>query len=174
VAGVFEIDKPYFNLDLHDLFRHIGSTSNRGAEFSLTGAITPRLNVVSGFVRVEPRVHYETGAVIGPSSAVAIGPVPGYLSSYFQYRPAWAGDVILGASIQTLSSRYADYPTLNVPAVTQLGFDVHYHTHLFSKEATFWLQLNNLTNVNSINLFPSGQEQVLEPVRYELSLTMDL
>ncbi len=174
VAGVFEIKKPYFNLDLSNVFRHLGSTSNRGMEFSLAGDLTSRLNVVAGFVWIDPRVQYQSGTVLGPTNAVAIGPVPGSLSVYFQYHPAFARSVILGATIQTLSSRYADYPTLNVPAVTQLGLDLHYRTHLFGKNATFWLQAENLVNVNSVNLFSSSEIQVLEPRRLELSLVMDL
>ena len=174
VAGVFEIKKPYFNLDLSNVFRHVGSTSNRGAEFSLTGDLTSRLNVVAGFVWIDPRVQYQSGTVAGPINAVAIGPVPGTLSVYFQYHPAFASGVILGATIQTLSSRYADYPTLNVSSVTQFGLDVHYHTHLFGRNATFWLQAENIGNPNSVNLFSSGEIQEFEPRRLELSLVMDL
>lgn len=174
VAGVFEISKPYFNLDQSNVFRHLGSTSNRGAEFSLAGDLTSRLNVVAGFVWIDPRVQYQSGVVAGSTNAVAIGPVPGFLSVDFQYHPALAGNLILGAAVLTLSSRYADYPTLNVPAVTQFGLDAHYRTHLFGKNATFWLQAENLGNANSVNLFSSGEIQVLEPRRIELSLVMDL
>jgi iron complex outermembrane receptor protein len=174
VAGGFEIKKPYFNLDLTDVFRHIGSTSNRGAEFSLTGDLSSRLNVVAGFVWIDPRVQYQSGAVTGPTNAVAIGPVPGVLSLYFQYHPAFASGIILGATIQTLSSRYADYPTLNAGAVTQLGLDMHYRTHLFGENATFWLQGENLGNANSVNLFSSGEIQVFDQRRLELSLVIDL
>jgi iron complex outermembrane receptor protein len=174
VGGIFEINKPYFNLDQANVYRHIGSTSNRGAEFSVTGDLTSRLNVVAGFVWIDPQVQYQSGAVRGPANAVAIGPVPGTLSAYFQYHPASLSRAIFGATIQTFSSRYADYPTLNVPAVTQLGLDVHYRTLLFHQHATFWLQAENLTNVNSVNLFTSGQVQLFEPRRVELSLVMDL
>jgi iron complex outermembrane receptor protein len=174
VAGVFEIKKPYFNLDQSNVFRLIGSTSNRGAEFSLTGDLTSRLNVVAGFVWIDPRVQYQSGTVLGPTNAVAIGPVPGTLNVYFQYHPAFASGVVFGATVQTFSSRYADYPTLNASAATQIGLDVHYRTLLFGKHATFWLQAQNLTNANSVNLFSSGEVQLFEPHHVELSLVMDL
>src|SRR6185437_2399217 len=121
VAGVFQIKKAYFNLDQLNVFRLVGNTSNRGAEFSLTGDLTSRLNVVSGVVLIQPRVQYQSGAVAGPTNAVAIGPVPGYMSTYLQYHPAALPGLVLGATIQTTSSRYASYPSVNIPAVTTLG-----------------------------------------------------
>ena len=105
---------------------------------------------------------------------MAIGPVPGTLNVYFQYHPAFASGVVFGATVQTFSSRYADYPTLNASAATQIGLDVHYRTLLFGKHATFWLQAQNLTNANSVNLFSSGEVQLFEPHHVELSLVMDL
>src|SRR6185312_7992275 len=83
VAGVFEIDKRYFNLDQAKVFRLVGSTRNRGVEFSVTGDITDRLNVVSGIVLINSTVQYQRGAVSGPANAVAVGPIPGYMSTYF-------------------------------------------------------------------------------------------
>jgi iron complex outermembrane receptor protein len=174
VSGVFEIRKPYFNLDLADVYRHIGSATNRGAEISLTGALTPRLDVVGGYVWIRPTVQYEPGTVAGPTNAIAVGPVPGYFTAYFQYHPAFASQIVLGASVQTLSSRYADYPVQSVPAVTQLGLDVHYHVRLFGKNATLWLQGTNLTNAASVNVFPSGLSQSFEPRAYQVSVVVDL
>src|SRR5262249_16148604 len=85
VTGVFEIKKPYFNLDESNVYRLVGRTSNRGVEFSLTGDITDRLNIVSGIVLIEPKVQYQSGAILGPTNQVAIGPIPGYMSTYVQY-----------------------------------------------------------------------------------------
>jgi iron complex outermembrane recepter protein len=174
VAGVFEIDKPYFNLDLNDVFRHVGKTSNRGAELSVTGDVNDRFNVVLGLVLINPKVQYQAGAVVGPTNVVAIGPIPGYMSSYFQYHPAALPGVILGATIQTTSSRYAVYPNINLPAVTTLGFDVHYKTKLFGNNATFWLESYNLTDAYGLTPSASGQLTSFDARRYELSLVVDL
>jgi iron complex outermembrane receptor protein len=174
VAGAFEIDKPYFNIDTHNVYRHVGSISNRGLEFSLTGDLTDRLNVVSGLVLLQPRVQYQPGAVTGPLNAVAVGPYPGYLNIYAQYRPAAFGGVTLGATLQTTSSRYLHYPGLNVGVSTLLGADIHYRTRLFNNSATFWLQAYNLTNTNIWTAEPSSQLHAIDPRRYELSLIVDL
>ena len=173
VAGVFDIDKPYFNLDQFNLFRHVGRISNRGVEFSLTGDVTERLYLVSGVVLLQPRVEYESGAVSGPTTAVAIGPFPGYLNIYAQYRPAAFDNVTIGAVIQTTSSRYLHYPDLNVGVSTLLGADIHYRTHLFNHNATFWLQAYNLANTQIFTAEASEQLHAIDPRRYELSLIID-
>jgi iron complex outermembrane receptor protein len=174
VAGVFEIYKPYFNLDTSNLFRLLGTTSNRGAEFSLTGDITSRLNVVSGVVLIRPQVQYTPGALPGPSNVVAIGPIPGYMSTYLQYHPASIPGLILGATVQVTSSRYAVYPAVNMPSVINPGADIRYQTTLAGRNATFWLQMYNLSDVYSLTPNASGQLQSLDPRRFELSLVVDL
>ena len=43
ILGLFEIEKPYFNLDDEDRFRQLGTLSNKGVELSLAGQITKGL-----------------------------------------------------------------------------------------------------------------------------------
>lgn len=174
VAGVFQIDKPYFNLDLDNVFRLVGNTSNRGAEFSVTGDITERLNVVLGLVLIDPRVQYQSGTVAGPTNVVAIGPIPGYMSAYLQYHPQMIPGLILGATLQTTSSRYAVYPDVNLPAVTTLGADVRYKTRLLARNATFWLETYNLSDAYALSPSANRQLTSLDARRFELSLVIDL
>ena len=44
LAGAFEIEKPYFTLDRTNVYRQVGTTTNRGFEFSLSGALTDRFS----------------------------------------------------------------------------------------------------------------------------------
>jgi iron complex outermembrane receptor protein len=173
VTGVFEIKKPYFNLDESNVYRLVGRTSNQGVEFSLTGDITDRLNIVSGVVLIDPKVQYQSGAIVGPTTQVAIGPIPSFMSTYVQYHPAGISGLILGATVQFTSSRYALYPNINLPAVTTVGADVHYKTHLFGKDATFWLQTYNLADAYGLRPNASGQVSAFDARRFELSLVMD-
>lgn len=174
VAGVFEIEKPYFNLDQSNLFRLLGTTSNRGAEFSLTGDLSSRLNVVSGIVLIQPKVQYAPEARPGPSNVVAIGPIPGYMSTYFQYHPDAAPGLILGATIQFTSSRYAVYPAVDLPAFVNVGADVRYKTTLFGHSASYWLEMYNLGNVYGLTPSASTQLQSLDARRFEFSLVVDI
>ena len=42
VAGVFDLSRPYFGFDSGNDFRRIGSIRSRGAEFSISGRLTPK------------------------------------------------------------------------------------------------------------------------------------
>lgn len=53
VAGVYQIEKPYYGLDANQLFTNLGSIRNRGVELSLTGTIAPGLTVVAGTVLMD-------------------------------------------------------------------------------------------------------------------------
>jgi iron complex outermembrane recepter protein len=174
VAGVFEINKPYFDFDQTNLFRLVGNTTNRGAEISLTGDLTSRLNVVSGFVLIHPTVQFQPGTVPGPPTQIAIGPIPGYMSTYLQYHPAAVPGLIIGATIQTTSSRYAVYPNIDLPAATTFGADIRYHTQLWGKNATFWLESYNLDDAYVLRPNESGQLNSLDARRFELSLVVDI
>lgn len=68
VGGVFEITKPYYNLDDQALYRDLGASSNRGIEISLAGAIQPGLTVVLGNVLIDSRISGELvdSGTIGP------------------------------------------------------------------------------------------------------------
>ena len=59
VTGLFDIHKPYFNLDTNNRFSRLGETENRGLEISLSGNVLPELDVVAGAVLSEPKVTGE-------------------------------------------------------------------------------------------------------------------
>lgn len=174
VAGAFEIEKPYFNLDLSNIFREIGSTTNRGIELSVAGDLTERWNIVSGLVLIEPKVLYQPGTALGPTNAVAVGPVPATVTTALQYHPAAVSGLILGATLQGLSSRYAAYPDVNLPAVATIGLDARYRLRLFDKNATLWLQGYNLAGTYGLYASPSGMIQAFDARRLELSFVIDL
>ena len=172
VAGAFEIEKAYFNLDPANVFRDLGRLTNRGIELSLTGAPTPRLNIVSGIVLLDSKAHYST-PLFGFSEITAVGAVPAFMSTYLQYRPEIIRGATIGVTVQTNSSRYASYPAVNLPPVTTFGADVHYSTRLLGNNATFWLQLTNATSAFVLMPSPTGQIMAMDARRFELSLTMD-
>lgn len=68
VAGVFEVRKPYFNVDPELVYRELGEVSHRGVELSLAGRPIAGLTVVAGAVLLEGEVAGEAVelGVIGP------------------------------------------------------------------------------------------------------------
>ena len=173
LAGVFQIQKPYFNVDELGIYRELGNWRNRGIELSLTGELTDRLHVVSGVALIQPIVHYQSGALNGPTSAIAVGPVPGYMSTNFEYRPAAIAGLTLGVTVNTTSSRYAVWPDVNLPPFTTLGADVRYQTQLAHHNATFWFRMYNLTDAYGLTPDTSGRLYAPDARRFELSLEID-
>jgi iron complex outermembrane receptor protein len=173
LGGVFEIKKPYFNVDPVGVFREVGNLRNRGVELSLTGDLTDRLHIVSGVALIQPRVQYQPGATSGPVRAVAVGPVPGYMTTNLEYRPAIINDLTLGVTINTTSSRYAEYPEVSLPAVTTLGADLRYKMRLAGHNATLWLRGYNLTDAYSLTPTSTGRLFISDARSFELSLDAD-
>ena len=60
IVGVFDLSRPYFSFDSDNVFRHVGSIRSRGAEFSVSGKVTPKLNVILGGVFLRPKVTKNT------------------------------------------------------------------------------------------------------------------
>src|SRR4029078_13341715 len=57
---------PYFGFDTGQVYKQVGTVSDRGAEFSLSGSVTPRLRLVAGGLLFKPRVRAdETAGKIG-------------------------------------------------------------------------------------------------------------
>ncbi len=69
-VGVFDVRKPYFNLDGANLYRRLGEVRHRGIEGSLSGNMTPSASIVAGAVLLDPRV---TGELVEDGT---IGPRP--------------------------------------------------------------------------------------------------
>ncbi len=92
VAGVFEVKRPYFNVNTANVYGPLGQVRHRGVEVSLTGrAFTQGLTIVGGLILLQPRVSGDTVArgLIGP---VPLGQVPRTLQFSVQYQPpAWGG-----------------------------------------------------------------------------------
>jgi iron complex outermembrane recepter protein len=172
VAGVFEIEKPYFDLDAVNVFRHVGTTSNRGLELSLTGALSERLTIVAGVIAIDPKVDYDTGQ--GSEERTAVGPVPGLVRANVQYRVGAIEGLTLDAKIESISKRYARYDTVRLPAVTTFDAGLRYDTQVLGRDATVRLQLFNLTNEFSLTPSASGQLTPLDARRFDLSFALDL
>jgi iron complex outermembrane receptor protein len=59
IAGLFDVRKPYFNLDAVSRFRELGEIRHKGAELSVSGEIAPGLRVVAGTVYLDARISGE-------------------------------------------------------------------------------------------------------------------
>jgi iron complex outermembrane receptor protein len=86
IAGLFDVRRPYFELDRDNVFRVLGDVRHQGAEISLTAQPLPGLNLVGGAVLMRPRV---TGEAVeqGRLGARPLGRVGTTLDLRIDYQP---------------------------------------------------------------------------------------
>ena len=153
VVGVFDLTRPYFGFDGANIFGQVGSIRSRGAEFSVSGKLTPALNVVLGGVLLRPRVEKSADAQGN------IGRKPFGLPTHIvNFNANWTtplkglqldgGISHRGKQPSTVDNLVYLPPRLNVNTGARYGFK------LAGKSASFRLQATNLLDNN--NPGPAG------------------
>jgi iron complex outermembrane recepter protein len=147
IAGVFQIDKPYFNLDTKSVDRELGIQRAKGAELSVSGEVVRNFHLTAGVLMGEV-------AIIGPDlSAEGVGHIafgqPHWQSQVnadyaFPWWPSLSVDLsvfFFGDSPASINNSFEN------PALTNIGLGSRYKFHLFGSPATLRVQAQNLTNV---------------------------
>ena len=174
VAGVFEVAKPYFDLDTTRLYRIVGDVTHRGVELSLTGQLADGLTMVAGSVFLRARVDSAAAGQLVP-----IGRTPRVSSVNVQYGPASWNGVSVDAQLENTSSAFANRTnTERVAGRTALNLGGRYSFNinrlgLGDTPATLRVQAQNVTNVFRWNFNPNGSIQPFEGRRYSASLALD-
>ncbi len=172
VAGVFQIDKPYYGLDPINVFRRLGDIRHRGVEFSLAGSVTDSLTVVAGTVLLQPHI-IDTSAAAA-TNLTAIGPIPRLVRINVQYRPEAIQGLALDAKVESVSSRFIDVNNARrISGVITVDAGVRYTTEISGVPVRLRLQGRNLTNANSFTPNASSQARPFEKRRVEFSVAAD-
>ncbi|MGE3333478.1 MAG: TonB-dependent receptor [Rhodospirillaceae bacterium] len=173
VGGVFEVKKPYFNVNTNNFFLQVGDVRHRGAELSLTGQIFPGLTVVAGTVLLKARVEGQNAAA-GLIGAVPLGRFPHIMRLNMQYGPkSWNGFSI-DTQIENVSSRYADLlDRVRAPAYTTVNIGGRYAFRLAETPATLRIQAQNITDVFAWSVSPTASFSPIDQRRFVISLTAD-
>ncbi len=173
VAGVFEIKKPYFNIDSTNLYTEVGNLRHRGVELSLAGQVMEGLTVVAGTVLLQARVSGDpvTRGIIGN---VPIGRFPRTTRLNVQYGPkAWDGFSVDG-QLENLASRYANaLNTVLAPGRTLVNLGARYRFNILEAPSTLRFQVQNVGDVFAWNVGSTGSFDPIERRRFTLSLTTD-
>jgi iron complex outermembrane receptor protein len=174
VAGVFDITKPYFNLDADNRFGALGDVINRGVEASVAGPVTKELSIVAGAVLLWPKV---TGEAV---DAGRVGPRPvGAISNRFEISADWRPGFAPGVSFDgRLSYRSPETATVSnlvaVPTRTLVDVGGRYRFQLAGNNALFRVQVTNLFNANGFELRGAGAYGQLPGRLVQGYLTLDL
>lgn len=173
VAGLFDVRKPYFNLDAGNRFDALGEVINRGIELSVSGAVTSRFSMVAGSVLLWPRV---TGA------GVALGRVGdqpvGAISRRIELNLDWRPPLLDGLGVDlAISHRSPEVATVSaqtrIPARTLVDLGARYSFRLAGQSALLRLQVENLTDLQGFELQGAGAYDLIPGRRVGGYLTID-
>lgn len=174
VAGVFEVNKPYFDRDTANVFTRVGDRKHQGIEASMTGAIAPGLTVVAGAVLIKARVSGSSvdRGIIGnvpqalPASVYTLG---------VQYGPAsWKGHAVDSQFKHTAGYFTNRTNTLRVPATFSWDIGYRYNFRALGAAMNFRAQVFNVTNQFDWRVdFASGSFSPTPPRRYVLRIAAD-
>jgi iron complex outermembrane recepter protein len=152
IAGVFEIDKPYFNLDSSNVDRALGRQRASGLEFSVSGAVSKNLNVTAAMLLGEVKV-------IGPNlqaegvGSFALNQARFLTTINANYRIPWASALSADIAITHFGSYPASLDDVaQGPPATLIALGGRYRFKILGAPATLRVQAQNLTNVYFWNL----------------------
>jgi iron complex outermembrane receptor protein len=174
IAGVFDIRKPYFNLDEANRFTLLGDVVNQGIEASIAGAVTPQLSIVAGAVLLRPRVTGE-GVALG-----RVGPRPvGAVSQRFEFNADWQTGLWGGLSFDISVSWQSDQTATRnnavvIPARTLVDVGSRFSFRIGDNPATLRVAISNLLDIQGFTLQGAGAYDIVEGRLLSAYVTIDL
>lgn len=175
IAGVFDVRKPYFQLDAANVFTLLGEVRHRGVELSLSGQLTPKLSVVAGAVLLRPRVTGE-GVELGRVGRLPVGQPARNLRLNADWQVPWLKGLSLDLGVTHLSRRASTRDNLVfLPARTLVDIGGRYRFDLGPNRASVRLAVTNVGDVEGFELRgASGSYDIINGRIAALSLSLDL
>jgi iron complex outermembrane receptor protein len=146
ITGVYELQKPYFNLDAANMDRELGVQRAKGFEFSIAGRAFQHLQINAGILEAKVSIvgHDLAAEGVGP---VAVGqPRMQYVANLDYSLPWWpavsldAGAIHFGAEPASVDNR------IYSPQVTQWNLGGRYRAAAFGKPFTLRVVVENVPN----------------------------
>jgi iron complex outermembrane recepter protein len=173
IAGVFEISKPYFNVDEAGTFRQLGQVRHKGVELSLTGHFPSGLKLLAGTTFLDAEVR-GSSALSGPLSFRPVGAINRTSVLSFDYRPrnlsAWSIDMIIQSTGNRVANSDGDI-SISPRAIISVGG--RYRFSISGVPATFRVQIGNIMNKFGWAVASSGYFFYNAPRRLTVSLSTD-
>lgn len=180
VAGVFDVQKPYFNLDPARVYRELGEVRHRGVELSLSGTPVEGLSVVAGAVLLDGEVTGEL-VELGRIGSRPVGQTGRQLRLNADYRLAWNPDFSVDLAVLSTGERAAGGAPvaalggeqLTLPGRTTLDLGGRWRFQVRDVQAVARLQVLNVTDNSDWNVGSNGAFMITSPRRAFLSVTAD-
>jgi iron complex outermembrane receptor protein len=175
VAGLFSVQKPYFNLDPSLRYRQLGQVDNRGLEVSLAGPIRPGLSLVAGALLLDPKIAGEAvdARLIGvrPVGVVRTRGIANLDWRFANGTSPWSLDI----AFEALSSRVANAcNTLSAPPRQNVNLGTRYRFKVDGHPVLFRAQAMNLFNDYGWQVSSSGGFTYSNGRTFMAQLVMDL
>lgn len=156
IAGVFDLRKPYYNLDASGRFDLLGDIVNRGIETSISGKINTRLSVVAGGVFLRPRVTGD-GVSLGRVGRRPVGVADSFIDLNVDWQIPWSSAVSLDFGVARTGAIPATRNGLvRLPARTTVDLGGRYRFRLGGRAAVLRLSVSNLTDEDGFELRGAG------------------
>lgn len=173
IAGVFEITKPYFNLDSVNRFRQLGELRHRGVELSVAGQVAPGLNIVAGTLFLDAQV---TGELVdsGAMGRKPVASIERHSIASVDYRFP-DSPFSVDAFLEETGRRVANAAnTLYVPPRAVLAIGGRYRFKIGKSNALIRAQVGNIFNNYGYGVGGSGFFVYNQPRRLSVTLTTDI
>jgi iron complex outermembrane receptor protein len=174
VAGVFEVQKPYFTTDESNLYSAQGEVRHRGLEVSLSGTLVDNVSVVAGALLMEPEVSGEA-VESGRVGRRAVGQTDRVLRLNLDYRVPTVPAFSLDLAVVNYGQRTASSDGMSaVPDYTTIDIGARYRMKLGNAAATLRVQAANVTDAFAWNVLSSNSFGLTDGRRYTAMLFVDL
>ena len=180
VAGVFNLQKPYFSLDQNRVYRNLGSVSHRGIELSLAGQLKEGFTLLAGFVLIDAKVSGDAVdlGLIGPKPAgIASRTLKANIDYKLPFMPALSVDL----GVVHTGSRFGSTKVyeelsgqLKVPGRTTVDVGTRYKLNMIGMPVTLRTQVTNLFEVGGWDVSSNSSFRLVSPRRFMSSLAADL
>jgi iron complex outermembrane receptor protein len=181
VAGLFDVRKPYFNVDSDRVFRELGTVRHRGVELSLAGQPVQGLSLVAGAVFLDADVSGEAVdlGVIGPKP---VGTTGRTVRANFDYRLPFferlSVDMGVASQAGQVASvrRHAELEDQQLMTEPQTIFDIgaRYRFKAGATPATLRAQITNLFDTYRWKVTAGSAFRFIDARRFMLTLAADL
>jgi iron complex outermembrane receptor protein len=180
VAGVFDVRKPYFNLDPGRVYRELGTVRHRGVELSLAGRPIEGLSVVAGAVLLDADVSGEE-VDLGIIGSKPVGTTGRTIRANVDYRLPFFDPLSVDFGVAHQSGKVAsarEYSELGgrqlmTEPLTTFDVGARYRFKAGAAPATLRAQITNVFNVYGWNVSSSSSFRFTDERRFLLSLAAD-
>jgi iron complex outermembrane recepter protein len=146
IAGVFEINKPYFNIDTNNVDRSLGEQRARGFEFSLSGELISHLHITAGALLGEVIIAGPDLRADGVGrDAFGQARNQGIINADYSLAN-WPGASVDATIVHAGATPASINDAVYAPPATTLSLGARYRFTLHGAPATLRLQAQNITN----------------------------